>query len=203
MYLTKIPKLLHFVFPKAIFRVNKKKVIYLTFDDGPTVGVTDIILSILEKYNAKATFFCLGKNAEKHPQIIYDIMQKGHLIGNHGYEHINGWKAYNAVYLDNMLKGKAILKTNFFRPPYGKIKILQFFKIRQTEKVVFWNLMPGDFDDHISEEQCYNNIKSQIKEGDIIVLHDTEKAKEKLLYVLPKLLEDIKKRGWEAAIFKQ
>jgi peptidoglycan/xylan/chitin deacetylase (PgdA/CDA1 family) len=132
MYLINIPKWQRWFFPGAIFSKKEENIVYLTFDDGPNTGITDDVLTILESYNAKATFFCLGKNAEQYPDLLKKIREKGHAIGNHGYKHINGWRTIDKTYIENVEKGKSILQSNLFRPPYGKITISQFLKLRKS-----------------------------------------------------------------------
>lgn len=200
MYLIKIPKWQRWLFPGAIFSSRETNFVYLTFDDGPNEGITEEVLDILANYNAKATFFCLGKNAEQSPELLKKIREHGHSIGNHGYEHLNGWKSIDKKYLENVERGKFILQSNLFRPPYGKISFTQFLKLRKENKIIFWDLMPGDFDGAISKEACLENVVKNIKEGSIVVLHDSEKAADKLKYILPRILEYLKKNNLETAV---
>ncbi|MBP7256370.1 MAG: polysaccharide deacetylase family protein [Chitinophagales bacterium] len=200
MYLINIPKWQRWFFPGAIFSKKEENIVYLTFDDGPNTGITDDVLTILESYNAKATFFCLGKNAEKMPDLLCKIVENGHAIGNHGYEHINGWRTIDKTYIENVEKGKSILQSNLFRPPYGKITVSQFLKLRKDNSIIFWDIMPGDFDDTITNEKCLKNALSQLKSGSIMVLHDSEKAANKLRYILPKILDYLKSSGLKTGV---
>lgn len=155
--------------------MNKKK-IYLTFDDGPTPKVTPWVLALLDKYQFKATFFCLGVNAMHHPELIEEILNHEHVIGNHGFEHLNGWKTNNKKYIRNTLKGSEILNTQLFRPPYGKISLLQWFMLRKKVKLVCWNFMPKDYLPLHKQHHFLKRLKNHTNENKIIVFHDSNKA---------------------------
>lgn len=200
MYFIRTPFVFQKLFSKIIWNLpNRASVIYLTFDDGPNPETTYWILEQLEKYNAKATFFCLGVNAEKYPDLIKKIIEAGHTIANHGYEHLNGWKISSEKYQQNIIKGKEVLETltenevKLFRPPYGKFKISHHSHFQS--KMILWSLMPGDFDATISSPQCFKNISTKIKQGDIICLHDSTQAQNHLQYCLPNWLEFIYNKG--------
>ena len=173
---------------------NKEKAVYLTFDDGPTPEITEWVLSELKKHEAKATFFCIGNNIEKHPSIFSKILQEGHAIGNHTFNHLNGWKTDKKEYVQNAVHcEKAIeafnYRSNLFRPPYGKIKPSQAKVLRDKGyQVIMWDVLSADFDQQISPEQCLENVLKNVASGSIIVFHDSVKAYENLKYVLPKTL---------------
>ena len=173
---------------------NKEKAVYLTFDDGPTPEITEWVLAELKKHEAKATFFCIGNNIEKHPSIFSKILQEGHAIGNHTFNHLNGWKTNKMDYVQNALQcEKAIeafaYKSKLFRPPYGKIKPSQAKALRDKGyQVIMWDVLSADFDQQISPEQCLENVLRNVASGSIIVFHDSVKAYENLKYVLPKTL---------------
>lgn len=173
---------------------NKEKAVYLTFDDGPTPEITEWVLAELKKHEAKATFFCIGNNIEKHPSIVSKILQEGHAIGNHTFNHLNGWKTDKTAYVQNALQcEKAIeaftYKSKLFRPPYGKIKPSQAKALRDKGyQVIMWDVLSADFDQKISPEQCLENVLRNVASGSIIVFHDSVKAYENLKYVLPKTL---------------
>jgi peptidoglycan/xylan/chitin deacetylase (PgdA/CDA1 family) len=179
---------------------------YLTFDDGPTPDITDWTLDMLERYRAKATFFCIGKNIVEHPEIYSKIIQKGHAIGNHTQNHLNGWKTKTTAYLKEVAicknhmieQGLTHIKdVNLFRPPYGKISLTQAKGIReQGYKIIMWDVLSADFDRTISKEQCLQNVLQNAGQGSIVVFHDSLKASEKLQYVLPKVLEYFKEKGF-------
>ncbi len=173
---------------------NKEKAVYLTFDDGPTPEITEWVLAELKKHEAKATFFCIGNNIEKHPSIFSKILQEGHAIGNHTFNHLNGWKTDKTAYVQNALQcAKAIeafsYRSKLFRPPYGKIKPSQAKALRDKGyQVIMWDVLSADFDQQISPEQCLENVLRNVASGSIIVFHDSVKAYENLKYVLPKTL---------------
>lgn len=184
-YPVRIPKLLQMFQPQYCWRVGDG--ICLTFDDGPNPETTPIILEILRKYQVKATFFLLGKQAEKFPEWVEAINADGHQIGNHGYEHLNGWKTDVNAYTADFLKGIKASGSALFRPAYGKMKTSQYKSICKeipASKVIMFSLMPGDFDEKVSPEKCLERMK-KARKGDIIVLHDNEKSIEKVRYALP------------------
>lgn len=199
MYFKRTPNIIKRLFPSIIWDFpNVENKIYLTFDDGPHPEITPWILEQLKKHNAKATFFCLGKNVEKYPEIIKQILEDGHTIGNHGYAHLNGWNTNDVEYLEDAEKCNKLLVKNtnngLFRPAYGKIKISQISNLKSKYNIVNWSLMPGDFDQNITSEKCFENL-CKAKVGDIIILHDNEKSWKHLEYCLPKFLDFIYNKG--------
>ncbi|NEW79049.1 MAG: polysaccharide deacetylase family protein [Gelidibacter sp.] len=199
-YFIKIPSLLKFIFRNWVWRLSsKEKVLYLTFDDGPTPEITEWILNELKKYDAKATFFCIGKNIGEHPEIFQKIIKENHAVGNHTNNHLNGWKTKTAYYLQNIEDAEKYFEENLklktqnsklFRPPYGKLTLSQSKKIRKKGyKIIMWDVLSADFDPTISSEKCLENAIRNIQNGSIIVFHDSIKASEKLKFVLPKVLE--------------
>jgi peptidoglycan-N-acetylglucosamine deacetylase len=211
LHVVKIPWIIRKLFPSLLTSLPvTDKTVFLTFDDGPIPEVTPQILHILAKYNAKATFFCLGKNVEKNPEIFESIKKVGHSAGNHSFDHKNGWKTQNQNYFDNIEKAGKLIKSNLFRPPYGKIKPSQIKFIKSRYRIVLWDVLSGDFDPDISKEKCAKNILKNVKPGSIIVFHDSLKAKEKVLYALPVILEELSDNGYkfesisdQSAVFSQ
>ncbi|HNY54956.1 MAG TPA: polysaccharide deacetylase family protein [Chitinophagales bacterium] len=204
MYFVRIPNIIKKLFPRLIWDLpNEEHKVYLTFDDGPHPEITPWILKQLKKSDAKATFFCLGENVEKYPEIIRQILSEGHRVGNHGYKHLNGWKTNDDDYLQDYLKGQEMLRftqndTLLFRPAYGKIKKSQIPNLKSqipNAQIINWSLMPGDFDATISSEKVYSNLQ-RARPGDIVVLHDNEKAWKHLQYCLPKFLEFCKMKNY-------
>ena len=193
----KTPGFVKSLFPNFIWNIDtNKQELYLTFDDGPTPEITPWVLEQLKTYNAKATFFCIGSNVAKHPEILKAILADGHSIGNHTYNHLKGWKRKTKDYLEDVeLAQKAIDKISssdrkLFRPPYGKFKTKQAKQLQKLGyNIVMWDVLSFDWDAKISEEQCFNNIFNSAKEGSIIVLHDSIKAERNLKAVLPKVLK--------------
>lgn len=199
MYFVRTPFFIKKLAPNIIWELpNTSNSIYLTFDDGPHPEITPWILDQLKKFQAKATFFCLGKNIEKHPAIVQQMLLDGHTIANHGYDHLNGWKIKDDVYFQDFLKTQQMLlpfnekKTTLFRPAYGKIKPSQMALLQKATpndlKIINWSLMPGDFDTAIHSISCFRNLQ-RVQQGDIIVLHDNEKSWKHIAFCLPLFLE--------------
>jgi peptidoglycan/xylan/chitin deacetylase (PgdA/CDA1 family) len=174
-----------------------EKVIYLTFDDGPEPMVTPEALDLLKEHHAKATFFCLGKNVEKHPNIFKQIIDEGHAVGNHGYEHLNGWKTRNFAYMRNVLKGDQFVNSPLYRPPYGRIKLSQKQDLAKKYKVVMWDVLCKDYRPSYSAVQCFSRVQKKTKKGSIVVFHDSPKAKDNMLYTLSRTLKHFGKMGYD------
>ena len=197
MYLKKSPQLIKRYYQKLLWDIpNDENNVYLTFDDGPTPKVTDWVLGILDQYQIKATFFCLGCNVEKHPAIYQSIYQRGHAIGNHSFHHLNGWKTDDEKYLNDIARCDQIVQSSLFRPPYGRIKKSQAEEIIKSHQVVMWDVLSGDFDVKTSPEKCLKNVIKHTKSGSIIVFHDSEKAFSNLEYALPKAIEGLLEKGF-------
>lgn len=174
--------------------------VYLTFDDGPHTRATPFVLEQLEKYNAKATFFCIGKNVAAHPGIYSDLLKAGHTVGNHTFNHMNGWHSRTEDYINNINLAEGYINSNLFRPPYGRIKRSQanrLFSSGKPWKIFMWDVLSGDFDVNITGEQCLDNVLRNLEPGSIVVFHDSEKAWERMSYTLPKVLEYCKQKNWK------
>ncbi|MEX0995430.1 MAG: polysaccharide deacetylase family protein [Flavobacteriaceae bacterium] len=206
-YVVKIPFFVPFFFPKRRWHFSRtEKTIYLTFDDGPIPEVTPWALNELKKHNAKATFFCIGKNIEENPGIFRQITQEGHTVGNHTYNHLNGWQTETSVYIENVEKSerqvtedgeKVKNKELLFRPPYGKITGKQAkFLWKKGYQIVMWDVLSGDFDKTLSKEKCLENVLKNSGNGSIVIFHDSEKASKNLQYVLPKVLAHFSEKGF-------
>jgi peptidoglycan/xylan/chitin deacetylase (PgdA/CDA1 family) len=200
MYLVKTPWLLKKLYYKLIWNVDHNtRRLYLTFDDGPIPIVTPFVLNILKQYNAKATFFCIGDNVRKYPDIFEQVKNAGHAIGNHTYNHLNGWKTDDKTYVDNFLQADKLLDTNLFRPPYGRIKRSQIKLLKETKpdlKIIMWRVLSGDFDIKLKPEKCLDNVLRHTDNGDIVLFHDSLKAFPRLEYALPKALEQWSREGY-------
>jgi peptidoglycan/xylan/chitin deacetylase (PgdA/CDA1 family) len=172
--------------------------IYLSFDDGPHPMATGFVLDLLKEYQAKATFFCIGKNVAAHTGLYQRIIAEGHRIGNHSLTHVNGWKTNDRDYINDIRAAAALIDSDLFRPPYGRVRFSQLRKLRSElqMKPVMWSVLSGDFDTGISPEQCAGNVVRHMRPGSIVVFHDSQKALEKLKYALPLVLAEIRKRGW-------
>jgi len=172
------------------------KTLYLTFDDGPTPDVTDEVLGVLKTYQAKATFFCLGRNAERHPDILARIIKAGHTVGNHTYSHLRGWKQENKAYISDVELASVYIKSPLFRPPYGQIKRSQIQQLKHNYKIVLWDVMSHDYENRISKEKSLKYVTKYAKEGSIVVFHDSVKAWGKLKYILPTFLDLYSSKGY-------
>lgn len=207
--LVKIPFLIGFMFPNRIWRgAPDENKIYLTFDDGPVPGITPWVLDELDKFNAKATFFCIGDNVRKYPKIFERIISEGHYIGNHTQNHLNGWRTPSQEYVENVLLaeqsfseffGKTDQKrTRLFRPPYGRLTGNQAKKLGQKNfRIVMWEVLSRDYSPRISPDTCFENVVKHSEPGSIIVFHDSLKAEKNLRVVLPKVLQYFTSRGFE------
>jgi len=194
------PWLFRKFYPKeVIWQIpTKKKILYLTFDDGPTTEVTNWILSILDEYNAKATFFCVGENVAKYPEICSELIDKSHAIGNHTYNHRNGWKTGIVDYAENTAKAKSLIKSNLFRPPYGKIKRSQARLLNNLGyDIILWTVLTYDFDKNPDKNEAWEKIVKYSKPGSILVFHDHLKAFENLKELLPKTLAYFASLGYK------
>jgi peptidoglycan/xylan/chitin deacetylase (PgdA/CDA1 family) len=175
------------------------KTIYLTFDDGPNSLATPFVLDTLRAFDACATFFCIGKNVREQHEIYKRIIDEGHKVGNHTFNHLNGWKTKDADYLDDIMQAKSYIDSDLFRPPYGKITGFQAKQLSAPAfglKVVMWSVLSGDFDSKISKEKCLENVLLNTTDGNIVVFHDSQKAFEKLQYVLPLTLKHFSEKGF-------
>jgi peptidoglycan/xylan/chitin deacetylase (PgdA/CDA1 family) len=162
------------IFRKALFRLKVSgKVLYLTFDDGPHPESTSFILQILSKYSVKAIFFCTGDSATKYPSLLTEIQSEGHIIGNHGFYHLDGFKSTSKDYYDNIRKAAKITSDKIFRPPYGRLRLSQYRMISKTYKIMMWDVMAYDFDRQFGKKRSFAILKNKIRDGSIIVLHDT------------------------------
>ncbi len=178
---------------------GNRKVIYLSFDDGPDPFITPFVLDELKKYNAKATFFCIGKKLPENPAVYERILSEGHAVGNHSFDHLNGWKTKDAPYLANIATAQKYINSNLFRPPYGRMtrsqqKILSAMEYQY--KIIMWSVLSGDFDESISPEQCCANVIKNTGSGAIVVFHDSEKANTRMRYSLPVVLKYFSDQGY-------
>jgi peptidoglycan/xylan/chitin deacetylase (PgdA/CDA1 family) len=201
----KVPKIIKLLFFNQVWNIpNSENTIYLTFDDGPTPEITERVLEILDKHHIKATFFCIGDNVRKHPEIVQKILSKQHSVGNHTYSHLKGWKTPTKIYISNTEACRMKLNSQFtiqnsqiFRPPYGKITPWQSFKLRKLGyKIIMWDVLSKDYDTSISAEKCYENVIKNVSSGSIIVFHDSNKAKINILNSLEKTIETLKSKGF-------
>lgn len=201
-YPIKIPKLLKSIFHEWIWAFNTTtKEVYLTFDDGPIPEITPWVVQLLAQYNAKATFFCIGDNIQKHPDVFKLLLDSHHKIGNHTFNHLKGWGCKPNKYIDNILKAEKFIpetSSKLFRPPYGKITLEQSKSLRTLGyKIVMWEILSADFDTKITTKKCTENVLKNIQNGSIIVFHDSKKAFPRLKETLPKVLAKLHKKGYQ------
>ncbi|MGQ0829296.1 MAG: polysaccharide deacetylase family protein [Bacteroidota bacterium] len=201
MYFVRPPYLLQKLYPKAIWRMDaSQKKIYLTFDDGPVPGITNWVLDILKQHNIRGTFFCVGENVVKHPDLFQRIINEEHRIGNHTYHHLNGWNTHTFKYLKNIQKCAEVVNSNLFRPPYGRTKKSQLAILKSQYSIIMWDVLSGDYSKTTSPEKCLNNVINSVRNGSIIVFHDSYKAKKNIEYALPRFIEYAKTNGFEFEI---
>lgn len=197
MYLVKTPALLKPLAKDLLWHIDTQaREVYFTFDDGPTPGVTEHALDLLQRFQAKATFFCLGKNVEAHPSLYARIVSEGHSIGNHSYNHPDGWKTATMAYLRNALLAARSIDSNLFRPPYGRITPAQVSALKKRYQLVMWDVLSADFDQQKTPEQCLAHVTAHVQPGSIVVFHDSEKAKTNMLYALEGSLEFLSAQGY-------
>lgn len=203
-YLYKTPRLLKWYYPDLIWDfTTAERCVYLSFDDGPTEEYTHWILNQLNKFNAKATFFCVGNNVNKHPEAFQSILDNGHEVGNHTYNHINGTKHSLLSYLRDVKSCEAQFQSNLFRPPHGVMSNKQRIAIGKEYNIIMWDVLSGDFDTTLTGEECYEAVMDNITNGSIIVFHDSKKAWPRLQYALPKILEDLSAQGFNFNVIRQ
>ena len=196
-YAVKTPKFLTYLFSSLVWKIpNDKKTVYLTFDDGPTEKVTRKILEVLKNENVKASFFCVGKNVEKYPDLFTCIKEEGHAIGNHTNTHLNGWKTNKKQYLEDVEEADKLIKSNLFRPPYGKLNWRSKRDLQRKYKIVMWDIAGGDFDPYLSIKDVVKNIINNVNTGSIVVLHDNQKFMSKTVEALPIIIKQLKAKKY-------
>jgi peptidoglycan/xylan/chitin deacetylase (PgdA/CDA1 family) len=204
----KLPTFLKVLLPGYIWHFSRsEQTLYLTFDDGPIPEITEWVLDQLNKYQAKATFFCIGDNVKKHPQIFERILSEGHTIGNHTYNHLKAWHTSSQKYLDNTLKAEATFskhplfsnqKSKLYRPPYGQISMSKTKLLKQEGyKIIMWDVLAMDWQHDVSKLQCAKNVISNVKNGSIVVFHDSLKANNNMKYALSETLKHFSKQGFK------
>ena len=201
MYLIKTPFWLRAFYPQCIWRKSvNEKVIYISFDDGPHPCATPFVLEQLKKFNAKATFFCIGKNVLSYPAVYTSILNSGHAVGNHTYDHLNGWKVGNNDYINNIKSAGNLITSNLYRPPYGRIKRSQIKEIQSDpslpQQIIMWDVLSADFDEKKTGVQCANYVIKNSVPGSIIVFHDSAKAWDRLHIALPLVLHYFSRLGY-------
>lgn len=185
---------------------TKEKELYLTFDDGPHETATPFVLDQLKQFNAKATFFCIGKNVVEQAEIYRRILDEGHRVGNHTHNHLNGWKTENKTYLSNIFEASKYIDSDLFRPPYGRIKKFQAKLLQAPNnasanahlyKIIMWSVLSADFDRAVTPQKCLDNVVLNAKPGSIILFHDSTKAWDRMSFALPKVLAYFSNEGYK------
>ncbi len=197
------PDFIKNVYPSLVWQIDtKEKEIFLTFDDGPTPEVTSAVLNLLSKYNAKASFFCLGKNIQENPGLFDEIIAGGHAIGNHTFNHKNGWKNTTTEFLHDVSSFQGVYQSTLFRPPYGRIKASQIKRLKDDYTIVMWSVLSQDYDAKISPEKCAEIACDRWQNGSIIVFHDSVKAKVNMLHALEEVLQKAQREGWRCSALR-
>jgi len=186
------------LFPGAIWRkpVKGEKSVYLTFDDGPIPRITPWVLDLLDKYDIKATFFCVGDNVRKHPEVYNMVLERGHRVGNHTFNHVQGIKKFTSKYLQNTQLASDHIDSDLFRPPHGHMRISQFHTLRRYYKIVMWDVVTRDYSKLMTPERVFVNVKKYTRDGSVIVFHDSIKAEKNMKYALPKSIEWLREQGY-------
>ena len=193
---------LRWIYPRALWRMNRhEQAVYLTFDDGPIPEATPFVLDILDHFQIKATFFMVGDNVRKHPDIFRMVVERGHRIGNHTYNHIGGFKYLSKNYLANADKANETLHTDLFRPPHGWMRWIQYLLLRKKYRIVMWDLVTRDYSKRVTAEDVFHNVKKYTRNGSIITFHDSLKSIEKLRTALPQSIQWLKEQGYTFKTF--
>ena len=203
MFIEQPPQLIRCLYPSAIWRMDKdKKAVYLTFDDGPIPRVTPWVLDVLDRYGIKATFFMVGDNIRKHPDEFRMVVERGHRIGNHTFNHIRGLSYDINSYLENTDKAcRMMMNTNLFRPPHGYMSPKQYAELKKRYKIIMWDLVTRDYNRKFTGEQILQKVKKYVRNGSIITFHDSLKSEENIRYALPKAIEWLMEQGYEFKVF--
>lgn len=193
-----VPEILKSVIKNVVWRINPaKKVIYLTFDDGPNSRVTPLVLDILDRYEVKATFFCVGENVSRFPDVFDEVKRRGHTVGNHTFNHLKGFEYATDYYVRNVEKANGYIKSDLFRPPHGQIKPSQIKALKDDYRIIMWDFITYDYDKRIEPEKIIAEVKKRSRNGSIVVFHDSLKAEKNVLQVLPEALRFWKENGYE------
>lgn len=199
MLIEQPPYLFRKIFPDSIWKypIKGEKIVYLTFDDGPIPEITPWVLNLLDYYNIKATFFCVGENVYKHNDIYKEILNRGHKTGNHTYHHLKGFAETKNNYIEDVKKAAKLIDSNLFRPPHGIIKLSQHKILKKTFKIVMWDVVTRDYSKLLSPQKVFQNVRKYTRNGSIIVFHDSKKAEINMKYALPKSIEWLLEEGYE------
>jgi peptidoglycan/xylan/chitin deacetylase (PgdA/CDA1 family) len=204
MLIERPPVLYRSLYPGSHWRFGtNKKVVYLTFDDGPVPEITPWVLDLLDKYNIKATFFCVGDNVRKYPEIFKMVKERGHVVGNHTQRHIQGLKVTAKAFLDDIAEADNWIHSKLFRPPHGHMRLPQFFRLRKRYKIIMWDVVTRDYSRLMTSEQVFETVKKYTRNGSIIVFHDSIKAGSRMKESLPKSIEWLLEQGYSFELIKE
>ena len=202
MLIEQPPQIVRWLYPRALWRMDKKvKAVYLTFDDGPIPEITPWVLDLLDKYHIKATFFMVGDNVRKHPEEFRMVVERGHRIGNHTFNHIRGFEYLSRNYLANADKADAYLHTDLFRPLHGHMRWLQYMVLKRKYRIVMWDLVTRDYSKRLNGRQVFAKVKKYARNGSIITFHDSLKSEKNMKYALPRSIEWLLEQGYEFKVF--
>ena len=197
MFIEQPPQLVRALYPGALWRMNPhEKKVYLTFDDGPIPEITPWVLDLLDKYNIKATFFLVGDNVRKHPQEFQMLLDRGHRVGNHTFNHIRGPEYHTRNYLANTDKADTLIKSDLFRPPHGHMRMKQYYVLRKKYRIVMWDLVTRDYSNKLNGKQVLAKVKKYVRNGSIITFHDSLKAEANMKYALPRSIDWLIEQGY-------
>ena len=204
MIIEQPPRIYRRLFPGSLWRIpapkGKPKSVYLTFDDGPIPEMTPWILKTLDKYNIKATFFCVGQNVRQYPDLYNMLLKKGHRVGNHTFNHVQGIRCLSKNYIRNIAEATKYIDSDLFRPPHGHMRFPQLFRLRKLFRIVMWDVVTRDYSPHVTAKGVFNNIKKYTRNGSIIVFHDSLKAKGRIEEALPQAIEWLQQEGYHFCI---
>ena len=204
MFIEQVPGFVRGLFPKALWRMNPdEKAVYLTFDDGPIPVVTPWVVELLGRYDIKATFFMVGDNVRKHPQEFRQVIEAGHRVGNHTFNHLKGVFTETNEYLDNVEKADALIHSKLFRPPHGMLRRSQYNELSKHYQFVMWDLVTRDYSKRMNGEEVLANVKKYVRNGSIITFHDSLRSEENLKYALPRAIEWLLEQGYEFKLFEE
>jgi peptidoglycan/xylan/chitin deacetylase (PgdA/CDA1 family) len=200
MIIEQPPRIYRWFFPGTFWRIpaakNEQKCVYLTFDDGPIPEMTPWILDVLDQYNIKATFFCVGDNVKKYPELYRQLTERGHKVGNHTQNHIQGIRSWSKNYVRNVAEAAKWIDSNLFRPPHGHMRVPQVFRLRKLFRIIMWDVVTRDYSPHMTGNGVFNNVKRYTRNGSIIVFHDSLKAKGRIEEALPKSIEWLREQRY-------
>jgi peptidoglycan-N-acetylglucosamine deacetylase len=198
MFIEQLPYFIRGVYFGATWRKSRhEKVIYLTFDDGPIPEVTPWVLDILDQYKIQATFFCVGENVERYPELYKEIIRRGHRTGNHTYNHMRGFFTDSQTYLENSEKASRCIDSILFRPPHGEMRFSQLKALRKKYEVIQWDVITRDYNQKLAKEKVLDIVKKYARNGSIIVFHDSLKAEKNMRYAMPKAIEFLLQKGYQ------